>query len=44
MSEQKKDLGIYDKDLKRWVPKPKVDKGTRFYVTPAGITITKKGR
>jgi hypothetical protein len=36
--------GIYDKDLKRYVPMPKTDKGARFYVTPAGITVTKKGR
>ena len=36
--------GIFDKDLKRWVPMPKDDKGSRFYATPAGIGSPKKGR
>jgi len=36
--------GIYDPSVGRYVKTPKTDKGARFYVTPAGITNTKKGR
>jgi hypothetical protein len=35
--------GVFDKDRKQFVPTPKTDRGARFYVTPAGITNTKKG-
>ena len=44
VSATHKSGGIFDKDLKRYVPMPREDRGSRFYVTPAGITITKKGR
>ena len=36
--------GVFDKDKRQFVPMPKENKGARFYVTPAGITITKRGR